>query len=226
MVVFEFAVPSETLVLDDALEAFPDVVVEYERVVPTQHNPMPFVWATNGHQSGFTEAVAADPNVERIHRTTEFEDGALYRIEWETTDSDLLRWCANNRDDTAVLEAQGQDGEWSMKIRFPGRGRLSEFRTYCDEHGIDMRVVRVYDLAQPKIGQYNITAKQRDALLRALEMGHFEIPRAATLEEVADSLGISARSVSERLRRGQTNLISNSLTIGRPADIGLDDEAE
>mgnify|MGYP006968416559 CR=1 FL=1 len=40
---------------------------------------------------------------------------------------------------------------------------------------------------------------------------------------VADVLDISPKSVSERLRRGQTNLVTNSLAIGYPDAVGVDD---
>ncbi|MFC7008103.1 helix-turn-helix domain-containing protein [Halalkalicoccus salilacus] len=44
----------------------------------------------------------------------------------------------------------------------------------------------------------------------AYEMGFFEEPRQATLEEVATEIGISARAVAGRLRRGQTTLLERT----------------
>jgi len=38
-------------------------------------------------------------------------------------------------------------------------------------------------------------------------MGQFDIPRQASLEDVAAELDISASSLSERLRRAQTHLV-------------------
>lgn len=48
----------------------------------------------------------------------------------------------------------------------------------------------------------------------AYEAGYFEIPRAASLTGVAADLGISASSLSERLRRAQTHLAET--TVARP----------
>lgn len=224
MVIFEFAVPTEAFVLEAALCERPDVVVEAEQLVPTNNGPSPYLWTTDGKTPAFEDAVAADPEVERVRQVAGFDEGALYRIRWAPNDSGLLQWIAETGNDTAVLHAEGSDDEWTLKLRFPSRATLTEFREFCDRRGIDLRVIRLYDLIDPKMGQYNITAKQREALVRALEMGHFEIPRETTLETVAESLDISPRAVSERLRRGQTNLLNNSLTIGQPTGVGLGEQ--
>jgi predicted DNA binding protein len=42
-------------------------------------------------------------------------------------------------------------------------------------------------------------------------MGYYEIPQAASLDAVADRLGITASSLSERLRRAQTHLIETTV---------------
>lgn len=222
MVIFEFAVPAETFILADVLRAHPAVVVEIERPVPTNHTPLPYLWTTDGDSPSFEQAIADDPMINRVVRKTTFEEGSLYHIEWGSDGGSLFCRIANSDAGIALLQAVGQDEEWQLKLRFPSRSQFVDFRTFYEERGIDLRVIRLYDLTDPKIGQYNISQKQREALIRALEMGHFKIPREATLEDVGDSLDISPRAVSERLRRGQTNLISNSLTIGRPTGIGLE----
>ena len=220
MVIFEFAVPAETLVLEQALGEFPDVVVELEPLVPTNNSPLPYLWTNGGQRPAFRAAVADDPHVDRIRRVATFEEGVLYGIEWADDADGLFDWIENQHEETAVLRGQGHDDEWILQLRFPDREQLSEFRTFYQDREIDLRPIRLYDLKHHKFGQYEVTAKQREALLRALEMGHFAIPREATLEEVADSLDISARALSERLRRGQTALVRNTLSVGRPDGVG------
>jgi predicted DNA binding protein len=107
-------------------------------------------------------------------------------------------------------------------MRVESRAALGTFQDQCDEHGIEFELVRLYCLTEPKMGQFNVSEKQFEALLAALEMDYFAIPREATLGDLADVLGISKRAASERLRRGQTNLLHNSLVIGRPTAIGLE----
>lgn len=223
MVLFEFAVPTGAFVLEDALREFPDVIVEYEHVVPTNHSPLPFLW-TNDRTSGrFKDAAADDPTVRGLETIGSFDAGTLYRVEWSVPDGGLLQWITGARTDVALLDARGRDDVWILKVRFPCRGTIAEFRAFCDDCAVDPRVIHLSDLADPRIGQYDLTRKQEEALDRALEMGYFEIPRGCTLEAVAESLGISARSVSERLRRGQTNLIANTVNDGLPTGVGLDE---
>jgi hypothetical protein len=61
-----------------------------------------------------------------------------------------------------------------------------------------------------------LTDRQHEALRTAYEMGHFEIPRQASLEEIATELDVSASSVSERLRRAQTRLIEETVATAWP----------
>lgn len=221
MVVFEFGVPATELALADALGSFPDVIVEYERLVPTNDSPLPYLWTTDGKTPEFRDAVTSDPKVEQLKISATFDEGALYHLEWTAADGELLGWIANTHEEIALLQAEGHGDEWILKLRFPSRAMLTDFRAFAEERGVDLRVIRLYDLEDPKMGQYDITEKQREALIQALEMGHFEIPREATLAEVAEALDVTPRAVSERLRRGQRNLVSNSLTIGRPSGVGL-----
>ena len=223
MVVLEFTVPAEAFALESTLREFPDVVVEYERLVPTSHHPLPYLWTDVGASSGLAAAIGEEPRVESVAQVATFEESSLYRIEWALSESDLLHCVSTTGPETALLQAEGRGGEWTLKLRFPSRTALADFQAFYEERGIDLHVARLYGLTEPKLGQYDITPKQREALLRALEMGYFEIPRKATLEEVAESMDISRMAASERLRRGQTNLVSNSLTIGHPTGVGLDE---
>jgi hypothetical protein len=203
MVVYEIAFSAAEIGLERALGEFPEVLVESERSVPTTHEPMPYLWTNDGKRPEFRRVIADDPTVDRVEKAATFDGGALYRVDWQRTGDGLLDRIANTDEEVVFLEATGHDEEWTLKFRFPSRARLADFREFCWKHGVDVRVIRLYDLVKPKMGQYSTIEKQREALIRALEMGHFEIPREATLEEVAESLGITAKSVSERLRPGR-----------------------
>lgn len=61
-----------------------------------------------------------------------------------------------------------------------------------------------------------LTDRQYEALRTAYELGYFNIQRQASLEEVAAELDISASSVSERLRRAQTQLIQETVATTWP----------
>jgi predicted DNA binding protein len=56
-----------------------------------------------------------------------------------------------------------------------------------------------------------LTDEQREVLQVAHDLGYFDVPRSATLADVAAELGISSQAASERLRRGHRQLIAQHL---------------
>ena len=44
-------------------------------------------------------------------------------------------------------------------------------------------------------------------------MGYYSLPRQISTQEIADEFGISDQAVSERLRRGITTLVTNTLLL-------------
>lgn len=57
----------------------------------------------------------------------------------------------------------------------------------------------------------SLTKQQREALLAALELGYFDVPRGATATEVADELGISKSSFLGRMKRAQRTVFEQLL---------------
>lgn len=70
----------------------------------------------------------------------------------------------------------------------------------------------MFSATRPDVGSgYGVTARQREALLLAVEWGYYAIPRETGTADLAARLGISKQSVTERLRRGTANLVRNTL---------------
>lgn len=226
--IVEFTVPVDGFVLSETLQAAPETIVEFEKFVPVENNPLPYLWSADTDVAAFEAAADDDPTVETLTPVATFEEGALYRIEWAETPNSILEWLCDR--DVVLLQteakndgSEAENGEWLLKLRINSRRALADLRSYCDDRDIPFQLVRLYELTDPKLGQYNVSQKQRELLIVGLEMGLFEIPREATLEEVAEAIGISPKAASERLRRGQTNLVSNTLTIGQPTGVGIGD---
>lgn len=112
------------------------------------------------------------------------------------------------------MGATGRNQRWELRPRFDNQRNPSGFHEYCEENDIPLTVDRIYNPTTAKGGgQFGITPKQREALVMALDDGFYEIPPAATMTEVAETLGISQQALSKRLRRAHGNIISNVLTI-------------
>lgn len=61
-----------------------------------------------------------------------------------------------------------------------------------------------------------LTAKQREALVLALDEGYYERPRDADLATLADRLGITKSAVSQRLRTAELKLVESALARHAP----------
>lgn len=215
-IVVEVAFPTAAVGLSEALSTDSELHVEAEKVVPTQQNPMPYLWISDGDTENFSQAISNDQSVESVQLSAVVDGGRLYKIAWNKSETPLIRWISNN--DAVVLhgETEAKADEWRLNLRVNSRETLEDFQQYCNDHAIRFRLIRLYEMEHAKIGQYSYTEKQQEALITALELGYFEIPREASLEEVANAMGLSTGAVSERLRRGQMNLVHDTVKIGRP----------
>lgn len=80
-----------------------------------------------------------------------------------------------------------------------------------DDVGVDVVLERITDYAGPRTSLDAVTERQRDVLETAYEMGYFEVPREVSVADVAADLGLDPSTVSEHLRRGERNLLSELL---------------
>jgi len=98
---------------------------------------------------------------------------------------------------------------WIQAGWFADRDVLERFRAFWQRNGgFTLRRLSREGDDGPADG---LTDRQREALVTAREMGYFEVPRAASLGGVADELGITASSLSERLRRAQDCLVERAV---------------
>lgn len=56
-----------------------------------------------------------------------------------------------------------------------------------------------------------LTARQREVLETAFELGFYEVPREASTEDVARELGLDTATVSDHLQRAERNLLTREL---------------
>lgn len=116
--------------------------------------------------------------------------------------------------DGTITGATGTETTWAFEVRFEEHERLSSFQQFCLERGLDVSFDRLYNPTKPDAGPwYGLTAAQRTALLRAVEEGYYSIPREINTRELAAEFGISDQALTERLRRGVTNLVGNTIQV-------------
>jgi hypothetical protein len=104
---------------------------------------------------------------------------------------------------------------WIQSGWFANRATLDEFRTFWQQNGAFALRRLTYDDESDE-DREGLTKRQHEAVQTAYEMGYFEIPRSASLDDVAAELSITASSLSERLRRAQTHLIETGVNSREP----------
>lgn len=219
----EFRVPADEFVLGETLAAVPGAVVEIDRVVASDTMLTPYFWVSEVAFEEFEAAVDGDGSIRALERLDEFTDPgtALYRAEWpDPVESFVYAYTDTG---AIILEAIGQDAEWELRMRFDDDESLEAFQEHCQKADIGFGVERLHRTDQPRVGsQYGLTKKQQAALVTAWEAGYFQFPREATLEEIADDLGITQQSLSDRFRRGFDRLLANTVVVTSPDDLGDD----
>ena len=202
----EFRVPASDLLLAEAFERLPGLVVRLESSISKS---MPSLWISGADHEEIAAAFDDDPTVASYELLVETSDRLLYDF---TCTPNSRRVCDDLLEEGgSLLEATGSEGSWHVKMRFADRTGLSRTHDRLDEAGARIEIVRVAELTDDASGHPRLTPEQREALSAAFEHGYFEIPRQISMEELAAKLDISHQALSERLRRAYETLVDDEL---------------
>lgn len=209
--VVEFTLPGREFVLAYAVQTVPSVHVEIERmVVDGLEQATPYFWVTGEALDEFEAALEDDLTVENVILLDSNDGERFYRANWRERVRGILYAIAEET--ATIMTATCDDGLWQMRMLFADHETLSNFHDYCAVYDVGLDLKRLYNPVNPDtFGRYEVTAEQEEILREALDSGYFAVPRAITLEELADRVGISANAASARLRRGHANLVRNTL---------------
>jgi predicted DNA binding protein len=209
-VIAELRIPAADFELGRLLDLSGRSSVELETMVPIGDGAAPFVWAHDVDSEQFAARLRSREAVERVAVVDSFEHQTLYALDWNVECDRVLSGVHEQR--AQILRATGSADEWRFELRFPDHESLSAFQRHSEEVGVSLSVVRVYHPSTPDAGPwFGLTEQQREALMLAVEMGYYDVPRRCTTIEVASELDISDQALTERLRRGITSLTRNTL---------------
>lgn len=96
-----------------------------------------------------------------------------------------------------------------LKQQFANRSELVAYRDSCRKMGIDFQLHRLYESDSDDYRIPGVSEKQHEALRVAYEEGYFDVPRRASLRDVANVLDISRSALAERLHRGQSHVFEH-----------------
>jgi len=210
-VIAELTVAASEFHTGRALARDPETSAELVRVVPSAEAVMPYVWVESTDLPAFERQVGASPHIERLVTVDVVNNQALYRIEWADDVDSLVD--AITAASATILEGRGGQ-TWAFCLRFEAYSALARFHNYCRGRDIDVALTRVYD--PEAVGQGGegdgLTDQQRDVLRLAVERGYFEVPREASLSDLAATLDISPETVREEVHRGANNVLHRALS--------------
>ncbi|SEV94681.1 helix-turn-helix domain-containing protein [Halobacterium jilantaiense] len=209
-VIVEFSLDSPRLNLHGATTTVPGVTVDVESVdADVDGGVKTMAWAVGGCLDAFDDALRADPTTTDVVLIDDLPDRRLYN--YRTSEQSEVQLYTDWLElGAAQLHVECQDGTWFQRVRFPDRDALAEFESTCETEDISFTLHRIY--GDPGSAEPDpLTDAQREALRLGLDCGYLDVPRTGSLSVVADELGISEQSASERLRRATRNLAADAL---------------
>lgn len=216
MLVVEFRVSSP--VLRTAIERAPEVTVSVEEHYCTGDCIGFLFRADGGDRPAFEEGLDADPTVRNSTVVAETGGRRLYRVTLTAAGEEAATVQSWGDLNLSLLAATGSRDGWTVRIRVPDRAALQGYRAVCERKDLGFRLLAVYEESDAPTGSCaRLTSVQRETLATARELGYFEVPRRASLADVAAELDVSPQATSERIRRGTATLVDVSLA---PEDAG------
>lgn len=205
------AVGADEFVFGEALATNPEMRIRLERLVPLGSAFVPYVWVTAGSVAEIERALRTEVDIGSFTVVDQVDDETLVRVEWEDDVDGLFDPITPS--DATVLDAIGRADGWTVQLRFVDHDALTAFHRRCADRGVplDLRSVHTSGTSDEADVGLGITDTQRETLRFALERGYFEVPRRISLTELAAQTGVSDTALSQRIRRGISTLLAQTL---------------
>lgn len=104
------------------------------------------------------------------------------------------------------------------ELRFAAVGEQSDLSEFFNDLSalVDVQLEQLYTF-HPRHSFASITDHQRQALVAAVEVGYYEVPRSGSIDDIASVLGCAHSTAGELLRKAESAVISESVAPGRGA---------
>jgi predicted DNA binding protein len=209
--IVDITVPADSFELGRLLEELPGVHVELERIAPLRNSLLPLFWVSNVDEDRVIAILEESPLTDEVRYLTGDGERKLFEVRWSLEVNGLVQ--AMRDTDARLLGGESVGKGWDFRLQFPKHDKLDVFRDQCDENGIPIVLRRIYHPRYPRDGN-PMTAAQQEAVLAAYEQGYFEVPRKVSMNELAAAFEISDSAYSQRLRRGLSTLIYETMIEG------------
>lgn len=201
--------------LEVALERAPGAEVTVEEQYFRADGTRILFWVEGDDLDAFEAGLDDDPTVTDVRELAELDGRRMYSVTVSEAGERATTMPMWSEHDIVLLSATADAEGWSIRMRFPDRETFDRYRRARRERDLSFRLQAIYRESGPdRASSVDVSESQRSALVAAYEMGYFDVPRKASQDDVAERLGVSSQSVSERLRRGTAKLVESSLITG------------
>lgn len=167
-------------------------------------------WLENGHAASFEAGLEADRTVEGATPVVDTDHGQQYDVKYDQQYAGAETYYAAVEEDGIFISGVRRPTHWEVQMRFPDREAFRAFQDSVDS--VDLSIQSIHDQeSEPRAERYGISEPQREILRLASAHGYFDVPRKASLSDLADELDVSSQAASERLRRGLDSLVEHAL---------------
>lgn len=202
----EIRVSGDAIALPDVAAVVPRITLEIEEWRRGEELVHWFLWAEGDGLDRVSEAFAAIPHVTDVATVGDGETVRLYRVSMvpqiELPPDHLTQ-------NGAMLEGEVRADGLHITAQVSSRRVVRGLWEFLRERGIHLETKRLSRATDG--GESQLTDPQFEALSTAYEMGYFDESTRVTQSEIADELGISRPSFSERLRRAEQRLVEKQL---------------
>lgn len=181
--------------------------LEFERTASAAGRDSPSFVVSGDEAAAVVRSLRGQPRTDGVRILADDGDRTVLRLRWEQRAPALLRRVEEN--DGTVLSGDLWDDTWTLELRFPDQDDATGFYERYDGAGHRLTVHRMAPGGAGSPTADRLTPKQREALSRAVTGGYFEVPRRTTLGDIARELDVSDTAVSQRIRRGISNLLQS-----------------
>lgn len=217
----QFVLPADEAALAQTMDRIPGMRASLEQSVATCQSQPSALWISAPDEDELVEALEADPSVEGFQRLATADERWLVDVEFRH--SVEILWSILLSEGGVLTDVTIHDGKWHFDCRFTEHAAFGTTRESLEERAFQFDVQRISHDDEERPPGAALSEKQYASIKRAWEKGYFEVPREATLEELADDMGLSHQALSERIRRGLALCVESELAL--PADV-VDPQAE
>ncbi|WP_123620579.1 helix-turn-helix domain-containing protein [Halorubrum sp. CSM-61] len=180
----------------DVSREFPAATLRVIAALPGDGPGFALVWITAPDIDAVLDAMKSHPAVTDTSVMDRSDREATVQFE---TSAPLLQLAAKRSGVPIEMPVEISDGEAIIDVT-GAHDRIAELGRQFDELDLEFRVKYVRERLS---ASGLLTETEQELLLRAIEEGYYDTPRACSLTELADRVGVAKSTCSEALHRAE-----------------------